>query len=597
MTIERVKKITLLAPAAETHPLLASLQELGCVHLLRSNGSGAAAATLPEAAEQATSALRYLRGVDRRRRQARRRDGLDSRELVKEVLANQQQRRLLMDRRDQLSHRIEALAPWGDFEPPGDGALGALKLWLYKAPLALLPALRDSDLCYCVASSDNRFSYLAVVDGARPGGPLANLTPVDYGPERLSELRQALLGVELELEDVNAQRASLTRWIRLLEEDLARLEDRARLEDACRQFATEEPLARIQGWVAASDVAAVQTLAREHRAALAVDRVHRHDRPPTLIRNPPAFAAGQDIVSFFSTPAYHGWDPSALVMLSFVLFFAMILADAGYALLLGVVLAYYYRPLGRSEPGRRFRGLTALLCGASLVYGVLVGSYWGSPPPADGLLGTLDVIDLEDYDAMMRLTIGLGALHVLLATLLSGASSNRRSERLTALGWSGCLLGCFGLWLNGGPLGEFNGWTALAAAGGLLVVLYADPRPVKDARSALTRFGGGLLAVRQITKLFGDVLSYLRLFALGLASSTLAVTFNQLARDAADNIAGLGLLIAIVTVTVGHALNLALAVLGGLVHGLRLNLIEFLSWGLSGEGYPFRPFERKEAQP
>jgi V/A-type H+-transporting ATPase subunit I len=105
-----------------------------------------------------------------------------------------------------------------------------------------------------------------------------------------------------------------------------------------------------------------------------------------------------------------------------------------------------------------------------------------------------------------------------------------------------------------------------------------------------------MLSVRQVTKLFGDVLSYLRLFALGLASSTLALTFNDLARSAADSIPGLGILVGLVIILTGHVINLTLAVLGGLVHGLRLNLIEFLSWGGTGEGYPFRAFRSKDAQ-
>jgi V/A-type H+-transporting ATPase subunit I len=91
------------------------------------------------------------------------------------------------------------------------------------------------------------------------------------------------------------------------------------------------------------------------------------------------------------------------------------------------------------------------------------------------------------------------------------------------------------------------------------------------------------------------VLSYLRLFALGLASASLALTFNDLARQVADEVPGLGLLFAILILLVGHVLNLLLSVMSGVVHGLRLNFIEFYNWALLGEGYPFRPFKKKEA--
>ena len=92
------------------------------------------------------------------------------------------------------------------------------------------------------------------------------------------------------------------------------------------------------------------------------------------------------------------------------------------------------------------------------------------------------------------------------------------------------------------------------------------------------------------------MLSYLRLFALGLASASLAITFNQLATDVAAAAPGLGLLFKILILTLGHTLNLALAIISGVVHGLRLNFIEFFNWGMDEEGYPFRPFHKKEAE-
>ena len=110
----------------------------------------------------------------------------------------------------------------------------------------------------------------------------------------------------------------------------------------------------------------------------------------------------------------------------------------------------------------------------------------------------------------------------------------------------------------------------------------------------LLRFLDGLKGVSGITTAFGDVLSYLRLFALGLASASLAVTFNDLASQAMGAGAGIGLLLGLVILAAGHALNLVLAVVSGVVHGLRLNLIEFYHWGVNEEGYPFHAFRKKE---
>jgi V/A-type H+-transporting ATPase subunit I len=117
---------------------------------------------------------------------------------------------------------------------------------------------------------------------------------------------------------------------------------------------------------------------------------------------------------------------------------------------------------------------------------------------------------------------------------------------------------------------------------------------VRDARSALLWLFDALQGLTNVTRIFGDVLSYLRLFALGLASASLALTFNDLARQVAERMPGLGLLFALLILVVGHVLNLLLSVMSGVVHGLRLNFIEFYNWALLGEGYPFRPFKKNE---
>jgi V/A-type H+-transporting ATPase subunit I len=102
------------------------------------------------------------------------------------------------------------------------------------------------------------------------------------------------------------------------------------------------------------------------------------------------------------------------------------------------------------------------------------------------------------------------------------------------------------------------------------------------------------MALTAVSGAFGDVLSYLRLFALGLASASLAMAFNDMAADVRDAIPGIGVLFALLILLLGHALNFLLSVSSGFIHGLRLNVIEFFKWGVKDEGNPWRPFERKE---
>ena len=130
----------------------------------------------------------------------------------------------------------------------------------------------------------------------------------------------------------------------------------------------------------------------------------------------------------------------------------------------------------------------------------------------------------------------------------------------------------------------------------MAVVIFSSNRPLSGTIGGLVRrLLEGVISLAGISKAFGDVLSYLRLFALGLASSQLAVMFNEIA-GTTSRLRGVGFLLALLILVFGHSLNLLLAVIGGVVHGLRLNCIEFLGWGLPEEGYSFQAFCRKASQ-
>ena len=128
--------------------------------------------------------------------------------------------------------------------------------------------------------------------------------------------------------------------------------------------------------------------------------------------------------------------------------------------------------------------------------------------------------------------------------------------------------------------------------------MFSSERPiVKRPVDYLWRMLDGLKALTGAMGMFGDVLSYMRLFALGLASASLALTFNGLATQIREEVPGMGLFLAILVLLLGHVINLALSIMSGVVHGLRLNFIEFYKWGMPGEGKAFEKFARKEVQP
>ncbi|HKK23377.1 MAG TPA: hypothetical protein VJ947_06785, partial [Pseudohaliea sp.] len=392
--------------------------------------------------------------------------------------------------------------------------------------------------------------------------------------------------------------ASLTRWCTLFRLSLDRLDDSfARAQASGRTF-NADPVFALQGWVPAARAGEVRSYAEAECLAVTIAPPGPGDDPPTLLANAPPAASGQDLVQFYTTPGYRTWDPSNAVFFSFAVFFAMILSDAGYAVLLSLPLLLYWGRMGASDLGRRLRALFASLLAAALVWGVMVGGYFGLDPPEGSLLAGLKVFTVNDYEAMMAVSITVGIVHLLIA---NGAIAwRRRSEPrgLGAFGWVVMLLGGTALWLGYGGAGsgipfagrlvEAGPW--LLGAGALLVLGFTAPH-----KRPLGRLLGGLLGLTGITSAFGDVLSYLRLFALGLASASLAVAFNDLAGTVADAMPGLGIFLALLVLLIGHALNLTLALMSGFVHGLRLNFIEFFRWCVPEEGHPFQAFARKAA--
>jgi V/A-type H+-transporting ATPase subunit I len=232
----------------------------------------------------------------------------------------------------------------------------------------------------------------------------------------------------------------------------------------------------------------------------------------------------------------------------------------------------------------------------SILYGVLVGTYFGVTPPAGSWLAWLHVLDATDQRLMMWIAIGVGAAHLTYANLVNAWRLRHSPTALSALGWAAIIQG--GFWVGlGHSYPELTsltgvGWGGLAL-GGLLVLLFTSERPFGLAPTQLFgRLVDGLKGAMGLSKAFGDVLSYLRLFALGLASIKLAEAFNGLAATSFAS-QGVGVLLGLLVLLVGHGINFAMGIMSGVVHGLRLNLIEFFNWSLTEEGQLFRAFEKK----
>ncbi len=591
MTITPLVKATLLGHETEKERVLEELQELGCLHLVPLTAEGEVAADTG-ASRESREALEFLAGAPQRRRQVSDAARFDARAVERKALDLKRRLAELRNERDFLQVRIAALTPWGEFEFPPMRELAGQRLWFYAVPHHRVEELPSEGLRWEAVERDHRFCYVVVLAPYEPEPDAMPVPRTHTGSRSRRELLVRLEEVLVEIEDVEAERHGLTRWCTLFARALDGLDDRAERDRAASQTARAEPLYGLRAWVPQGRVPELEVYADRNGLALEVSEPDPEDQPPTLFENPAPLQSGQDLVTFYMTPSYWVWDPSSVVFFSFAVFFAMILADVGYALVLGVIVLAFWKRMGASDTGRRWRILLATLSGSTVVYGVMVGSYFGVAPPEGTLLHALKILDLGDFDTMMGLALTIGALHISYANLRDASRHRSWPPRLAPLGWAafvmGGLLGWFGLQSESEALAQ----AGFGAAGlGLVGVVGFSGVGKPPLRRALA----GLLALTGISSAFGDVLSYLRLFALGLASASLALAFNGMAADIREALPGIGTFFALLVLLIGHSLNFVLSLASGVIHGLRLNVIEFFNWGVKDEGTPYRPFARKES--
>ncbi|WP_413430920.1 V-type ATP synthase subunit I [Crateriforma spongiae] len=619
MSIVALERVTFAGLTSEKERLLDDLHRFGCLEIIPCDQPGATPVH-DGPSGPARDALKFLLSSPHRRRQIRDPERFDADAVERKALQLQSQLQTLHEERDDLIQRLELVRPFGKFRFASIEEMGDLRLWFYVVPhdqmsgveSALSESTSNNNSAWQTVNRDARFCYVAVVSIDEPIDiPVPRVRIGSRSPDELAKRRD---DVEFAIEDVQAERISLTRWCLLFARSLTELEDAAARRQAAGQTLDADPVFALQAWVPSDRVDELAEYAKqkgilfEHRPPV------QGERPPTLMRNMSQTEAGEDLVNFYMTPGYWTWDPSGVVFVSFAIFFAMILADAGYALLLGVGLLAIWRRLGRppqgdgawiaasdieqGEPelqrsmGQRFRPMLLLIVVVSLIYGVLVGSYFGVSPSTDSLLGRFNVLDMGNSQLMMGVSVLVGGLHVILANLMDARRYVDWRDGLPSLGWAmavggGLVAGAGYAMPQLGVLTTFGGGLVVI---GLLVVVGFTARHEKPVR----RLVGGLIGLTKISAAFGDVLSYLRLFALGLASASLATAFNDMAAGLHGSFPRLGLLFALLVLLFGHALNLLLGVSSGVIHGLRLNVIEFFNWGLKDEGRRFTPFRRKE---
>ena len=596
MSIADQVQLTLVGDMDQKKEILQGLQTLGAVHLVPLKK--AALESGPDAADDIREAYHYLADTPVKRRSQRPVNSRPLDELVQEVLKNKYQRDDVIDHIEIIRRRQKVLEPWGDFEFPQLDEIDHMRFWFYRVPAGKRALLDTVTLPWQITRSDQRFHYTTVLSRAEPREDEIPLRRSRSGALSQSQLAAAREEALVQLEDLDSERESLTRWILTLGDAIHQSLDQRELLQANAQVLDAKQIFALQGWIPKAALDSLAGWIDTVPAAYNLREPTADDNPPTLLLNGDWTGGGQEAVAFFQLPGYRSWDPSLVIFFSFSIFFGMILADAGYATLLGALLLAKWKKMSR--PGSlaiRLRNMAAAMVGCAIAYGVLVGSYFGTSPEQGSVLAALNLLDLNDFGAMMKLTLGVGIAHLVIAHVMVMRVNRHSRLALASLGWIVGLVGSFMLWLDYMSAEDFQAGDSLFVWSLpiwlVLVLTCSSDRPLRSAKDLLLQLVDGVGGVMGLTKAFGDILSYMRLFALGLAGASLAATFNELAVTARDSVSVGGFLLFALIIIFGHGLNLVLAIMSGVIHGLRLNLMEFYNWGIHGEGYPFKAFAKR----
>jgi len=299
---------------------------------------------------------------------------------------------------------------------------------------------------------------------------------------------------------------------------------------------------------------------------------------PVILDNPEVIKPFEVVTTLYGLPRPGGIDPTSYLAPFFFVFVGLCISEAGYGLVMALLSLLYLKKAEPKGGTKLFMTLLLYLGISNMIFGTLFGGWFGFP------IKPLVLIDpIADPIPYLILSLALGFIQVMLSTFLSLVKDFREGNKVTAIavkgGWLLLLPSLLFYFLLKQP--PLLGILSLVGAAG--IVFFSSP-----SRNILARFFNGLYALYGITSYFSDTLSYSRILALGLSTGVIAMVVNSLVQIA-WGFPIIGWIIGILIFAGGHLFNLAIGLLGGFVHSMRLQFVEFFGRFYEAGGKPFQP--------
>jgi V/A-type H+/Na+-transporting ATPase subunit I len=494
-----------------------------------------------------------------------------------------------------------------------------------KIPADLIYIGTEYDQDYFVSVNKEKKAYAGYVE-------LAVEMPVGIVRKRISLIKDQLYVQREKLK-------SYAPYISLLKNRVFQKLNIFNLEIAKKDTSKslEDKIFSIQAWIPESKLKEFKNFIKDFSIDFSIIAVEKMDSVPTCLENKHLGVLGEDLVKIYDIPATSDKDPSTWVFFSFSLFFAMIIGDAGYGLIFLITALFLKFKLKDPKPiVQRFIKMTTFISVTCIVWGIFTASFFGIdfhptspvgkvsvlnylsekkaayhlaqkddvyhewekkyPKAADAKSGKdfllsitkgekkkviYEALETFNRNNLLEISILVGIVHILIAYM------RNIKRNFAGIGWS--------LFLIGGYLffpsilkatSMVNFLDILPKEEAYIIGKYLIYIGISSAviLAVIQKRVYGLLEITHITNVTGDVLSYLRLYALGLASMILAETFNNLALS-------MNIFMGFLILLLGHTINLSLGIIGGIIHGLRLNFLEWYNHCFEGGGKLFNPLK------
>ena len=423
------------------------------------------------------------------------------------------------------------------------------------------------------------------------------------------------IGEEIKKEEQDTERlASEIEGLAGYREDIRRLGDYYRMRSGKYEVIADIPETEdafiVSGYVDEKHVEVIRKAIGDHYdCVIDVEDISDEEDVPTVLNNNGFSASMEGVVQSYGLPGIHEFDPTTIMSFFYVFFFGLMLSDAAYGLVMTIVCAVLLWKYKRMDEGMRKQLKLFMFCGISTTFwGVMFGGYFGDVITvvaktffdADVTVPALWFVPLEDPMKLLIWCLAFGIVHLFVGLAIKGYEELRDGKTLDffcdVVLWYVFLIGLLMMLIPSDIFKSIsqidvsfppavNMLAKVLAIGGALGLVLMSGR---DHKNPLLRLALGLYDVYGVTSWLSDVLSYSRLLALGLATGVIASVVNQMGSMAGGGV--VGAILFIIVFLIGHAMNMAINILGAYVHTNRLQFVEFFGKFYDGGGRPIEPF-------